>query len=136
MRVAALALLLGACGSDDFVVKPGIIQFYEEPMLIEAPTSVPVGSSFTVRVATFGGGCESLEDTTVELVEDGAIVTPFDRTHIPGENEACTDPLLTFFHEASLSFSSPGSKIVRIHGRRVAGDIDQELEIPYTIVAN
>jgi len=138
VRAAAIALLAAACGgeADDFVVRPGIVEFYDM-IEIEVPSAVPVGTAFTVRITTFGGGCESFEDTTVGLVPHGAIVTPRDRSHIV---EACTTPLLRFAHEASLTFSDPGSKTVVIHGRRVGSEagirVDEEIEIAYVLAAN
>ncbi|HEX5063366.1 MAG TPA: hypothetical protein VFV99_28515 [Kofleriaceae bacterium] len=135
--VALSQTLLVACAGDpDYVVQPGVIEFYDEQGPIVVPSTASVGSTFTVEVTTFGGGCESFVNTAVAHVADGAIVTPYDRSHIPGENEACTDILHTFHHEAALSFDTAGSKIVRFHGRRHRGNVDEDILLPYTIVVN
>lgn len=133
--IATVALLLSACGTtDDSVVELGRIEFYHDPALIEAPSSAGVGQSFVVRVMSYGGGCISPERTDVELTSDEAKVMPYDRRDIPTENEACTSDLRLVPHEAMLIFNTAGSKSIRIHGRRVNFDVDEEIQIPLTVV--
>jgi hypothetical protein len=132
--VATMALLFAACGTDDSVVELGRIEFYHDPPVIEAPASAAVGEQFLLRVMSYGGGCISLERTDVELTNEGADFLPFDRRHIPGENEACTLDLRLYPHEATLAFDSTGSKTIRIHGRRVNFQVDEAIQIPLTVV--
>lgn len=129
-----MALLLAACGTDDTVIELGRIEFYHDPAVIEAPASAAVGELFLVRVMSYGGGCISHERTDVELTNDGADVLPFDRRHVPRENEACTSELRLYPHEATLAFETAGSKAIRIHGRRVNFHVDEAIQIPITIV--
>lgn len=133
--VATVALLLSACGTtDDSVVELGRIEFYHDPAIVEAPSSAGIGQSFVVRVMSYGGGCISPERTDVELTSDDVNIMPYDRRHIPAENEACTSELRLFPHEATLVFNVAGSKTIRIHGRRVNFDVDEKIQIPLTII--
>jgi hypothetical protein len=133
-RIAAVALLLAACAAEDSVVELGVIEYHAEPTLVEAPSNGIVGQPVTVRVVTYGGGCEALERTDVEVSRDGADVTPFVRRAIPGEHEACTDILLSFQHEASVVFDTTGTKTIRVHGRRVNQGADEEIEISRVVI--
>lgn len=129
--LAAVALLLCACATEDSVVEPGVIDFGGDPVRIDAPSSARVGESFVVTVTTYGGGCIELERTDVELTDDGADITPLDRRRVPGP---CTLVLHLFPHEVTLTFATAGTKTIHIHGRRVKGELDEEIELPRTIL--
>ena len=135
ISLAMLMALLCACDHrDDSVVELGRIEYYNGPLILDAPDSVAVGQSFVVTVETYGGGCISYEDTEVEFTGEGAEFWPFDRRSIPGKNEACGEDLTFIPHEATLVFDTAGSKKIRIHGRRVSLNEDDVVQIPFTVV--
>ncbi|HTL34808.1 MAG TPA: hypothetical protein VL326_16885 [Kofleriaceae bacterium] len=98
-----------------------------------------------MSVTTVGGGCY-FEDH-VEVVYEGgdAVVLPYDRRHIPGENEGCIQILVYPQHVASLRFDSTGTKTIRVRGIRTAElpprDSDapgegEVIDVPFTITVN
>ena len=97
----------------------GIISFYHDPIVIEAPETVQRGQSFSVRVRTYGGGCISQGPTDVHVDGLRATVTPFD---IHSGANVCTSELRFFQHEATLRFDRAGSALVVIRGMRRPGD--------------
>lgn len=133
MRRTAAALLLAvlpACdqissadGDRDgrTVTRPGSIAFYNQPERITVPDTVTAGVAFPVEVLTFGGGCASLGETRVEVTELAARVSVFDQDFIPRDG-ACTEPLLTFAHQATVRFSRAGTATLQVRGRREPGN--------------
>ncbi len=75
---------------------------------------VPGTRSALVRVTTYGGGCHSRGDTEVRVDGMVATVTPYDYTAPPGT--VCTQPLISFIHEANISFPSSGTALIRVRG--------------------
>lgn len=130
----AILALLCSCDGSESVVELGRVEFYDGPLRLEAPDSVEVGQPFVVAVETYGGGCISHEETEVEFTGEGAEFRPFDRRSIPGKNGTCNDDLAYIPHEATLRFETPGSKEIRIHGRRVSFGEDEVVQIPITVV--
>jgi hypothetical protein len=100
-----------------------VIQFYQDPMLIEVPSVVSRGVDFEVAVRTFGGGCVTQGDTEVSIAGRTAEVRPFDIfvTRLP-PNGACTNELRYFPHRATLRFAEAGTAVVHIRGRAQPGD--------------
>jgi hypothetical protein len=135
MRLLPFALLLSACASEpESVVEIGRVVYESQGPLIEAPASASVGESVVVRVTTAGGGCISLERTETAVAIDGAVVTPYDRRKIPGEEfDACTSDLVYLRHETSITFDTPGSKTISIRGRRLVMGVEESFEIPLTV---
>jgi hypothetical protein len=132
--VQAFALLLGflapmasGCGPDE-IVELGCIE-YVDPVHIEAPASALVGEPFLVAVGTYNCGCISFERTDAELTQDGADVYPYDREDLscgPGGNLI----LKSFAHKVTLTFDTPGTKNIFVHGRRVEpGADDREITV-------
>ncbi len=140
LLVGALASLASACGTDDLIIELGCIDYINEgPIDIKAPTSASVGQPFVMTVRTYGLACVSMESTAVELTHDEADVYPFDRRRIPDGNGACILLVTYFAHEATLTFDSPGTKTIRVHGRRVdcwspPCPVDEEITVPITVV--
>jgi hypothetical protein len=125
--------LLAACANDS-VVELGRVEYFDSAPLIDAPTVVEVGAAATVSVMTYGGGCILFERTEVDDSGADVLVRPLDRRLIPGKNEACTQELRLIAHSVALSFETPGLKTVRIEGRRVKFNIDEEISIPLSIM--
>lgn len=135
MRITAAALLLAilpACdqissadGGGDrdgrTVTRPGSISFYDQPERVTVPDTVTAGVPFTVEVDTYGGGCASEGETRVEVTELATRVSVFDQDFIPRDG-ACTDPLLTFTHQATVRFSRAGTATLQVRGRREPGN--------------
>jgi hypothetical protein len=130
-----LVAVLGiGCASDtNSVVELGIIEFYEMQPMIDAPDDAVAGLSFDLNLTTYGSGCITHESTEVTIRSDDADVELFDRRQIPGDGEACPSNLTYIAHGASIPFTSPGIKRVRIHDRRVAPNVDEPIEAPLEI---
>lgn len=126
--VIAISVLLTSC---DFLTGPnerlvvGVVAFHSEPVVIEVPDTVSVSVPFSVSVRTYGGGCERVGPTEVEMDGLDAEITPFDYT-AAADGGACTDILLSFVHEASLTFATVGSATVTIRGKEEPGDLPFE----------
>jgi hypothetical protein len=119
-----------ACGGPaDSVIEPGRLEFYDYQPMIDVPSSATSGVSINMTVRTYGGGCISFESTDVAVTHDGADVYVYDRRRIPGESEACTLDLVFIPHDAMLTFTTPGTKTIHIHGRRYVPPIDEPLMI-------
>ena len=100
-----------------------LIEFYGDPIVIEIPDTVAVGSPFEVTVRTYGGGCIDPGDTEVSVTGQAATVRPYDVfvTHLP-PNYACTDDIRLYTHRATVRFDQAGPATVTVHGRVRPGD--------------
>jgi hypothetical protein len=123
--ISALACASAAC--DDSVVEVGVIEFHNDPVVIQVPGAVKRGESALVRITTYGGGCVSMEDTEISATGDGVVITPYDRR----KSGTCTHVLLRFGHEASVSFDTLGPKTVLVNGRRMPED--ELIQLPFTM---
>lgn len=114
-----LAALASACTS---ITEPeetrvvGSVWFYQQPVVVVVPDTVDAGVPFTVRVHTYGGGCERKGETEAYVRGDSAIVFPFDYTY-QGEEYGCEDILKVFEHATTLTFADRGTARVEVHGR-------------------
>jgi hypothetical protein len=123
--VTVVMLATAACAEPDHVIELGVIEFLNDPLMVEVPSDASIGAPIIVSVITYGGGCHAMERTDIELTSNGADVFPFDRRIVP--NGACTQPLLFFSHDVTVSFDTPGSKDIRFHGRRMELDGNGEV---------
>lgn len=98
-------------------VQPGIIKFYDDPILIGVPETAFVGDSVTIGVKTYGGGCVVQGETRLNQSGLSVEVLPFDGVIDPGPQGACPDVLLTFDHDVVVVFDGPGTANVVIRGR-------------------
>jgi hypothetical protein len=126
--MGALLLLAAACADGD--VEIGVVDHHgESEEVLVAPSSARVGEAFTVTVNTYGGGCHEAEWMLVETTSDAAELTPYDRVR----DGVCTAVLNRLPHEAELAFSTPGEKILRVHGRRVGPQLDAPTSLSHSI---
>ena len=88
------------------------------PSLLQAPDTVTAGTSFSVSVRTFGGGCIDLGDTETAIGDYVIEIKPFDifTTHLP-DGWACTDELAVYTHSVSLRIDAAGTWALRAIGR-------------------
>ena len=100
-----------------------LIEFYGDPIVLEIPDTVAVGSPFEVTVRTYGGGCIDPGDTELSVAGQAATVRPYDVfvTHLP-PNYACTSDLRLYTHRAAVRFDQAGPATVTVHGRVRPGD--------------
>jgi len=100
-----------------------LIEFYGDPLVLQVPDTVAVGSPFEVTVRTYGGGCIDEGDTEVSVAGQAATVRPYDVfvTYLP-PNYACTSDLKLYTHRALLRFEQVGPATVTVHGRVRPGD--------------
>jgi hypothetical protein len=96
----------------------GIIEFYEDPVVVEVPDIASARVPFTIRVVTFGL-CIEAWDTEISLVGASATVIPYNY-QVQEEGFACPTVLNRVEHVARLQFDSPGTAVVSIRGRRLA----------------
>lgn len=94
----------------------GFLEYHGTPVEITVPATAEAGVPFTVRVATWGGGCTAKDDTEVTVSGSTANVRPYDVT-ATGRNAVCPDILRTLTHETTVRFDKPGTATVRVHGR-------------------
>ena len=135
MRGFLLTLLLSAC-TGDWEVKVGELSAMQPPT---HPATIVAGEPFAVMITTVGDGCTELERTDVDQTPDAIRIVPFDRHYLPGNFEGCTDNLLSFAHDVTLTFETPGAKkiLVRDLDRGSSAGVDYErivdLEFPVTV---
>ena len=95
----------------------GVISLYGSAEdVILAPDTVQVGEAFPVTVQTYGDGCTKADGMEFEVINDVAILTPYDRITIPGRNEACPLILVQPVHTSQIIFGEPGSATLRVKG--------------------
>ena len=139
-RAAGIVLtVIGGTACDpgpDYVVDVGLLAYENGMPSIEVPSSVAVGAGASVRAITIGGGCVSVDSTTVELDAAGADVTPYDRRRIPDdEHGPCSGLATPLAHDAMLLFQEAGSKTIRFHVRRyTVGGADELIEVPVQLM--
>lgn len=97
--------------------------------LLEVPATARRGEPFIVKVTTAGGGCRDGHSTEVAVMQDAAIVTPYDRYTIPHGSSVCTLGLRPILHEATVQFDVPGLKVVHIRGRDTSASKTADVNI-------
>ena len=85
------------------------------------PDSAYVGVPFAVTVTTFGGGCDRADGAEVRTSGLLADITPYDLLPAPGT--ICIAILRTLPRSVELTFMTPGSGVVRVHGRGPNGNV-------------
>ena len=121
----SLLLLLGAAAGCKAVVEPGtrrVIGVIEsgtgvQPLLL--PDTVAAGASFAVTVTAFGGACDQDDGTDVTTTGLIADVTPY--VLLPPPETICIAVLRASPRSVALTFATPGTGVVRLHGRRFDG---------------
>ncbi len=98
-------------------LQPGIIDFNDEPIVINVPATAAVGDTVTITVRTYLLRCMRKGETRVSVSGLGVLVEPFDDVRdIP--NVVCFDILGTPTHEANVIFDQAGNARVEVRGRR------------------
>ena len=116
---AAPLLLLAGCSSllgigEDVHLGYLASSQYGAPPL-SAPDTVGAGHAFTVTVTTSGkSSCWQFDETRVSRSATRVIITPFDRERTGG---MCGMATREIAHEARITFSTPGTATIVIHGR-------------------
>jgi hypothetical protein len=111
MRWFALGLLVSACAAEEGeVVEVGVVNPDAYP--VQVPAQVAVGELATIMVISYGDDCTAFESTDVRLTETGADITPYD-TRTRG---VCDDAAYPIEHPATVTFSTAGTKSIRVHG--------------------
>ena len=92
--------------------------------VIEAPSTVPVGQSFSITVSTFGNSCVSPAGAEVTVKGLVATITPYDVI----ADETCLDYLMPYPRTLQLRFGQAGTATIRVNGRSFyqAGTVSTE----------
>jgi hypothetical protein len=117
-----LGALSLACGTGpDEALEVGWVCCPHEALQLSLPDTVEPGVPFTVTLETYGNGCYRKGTTEVTQEGDSALIVPLDYRSLTAD--ACDDILLTFEHEALLSFDASGENTVIVRGRGESGTV-------------
>jgi hypothetical protein len=115
MRPLLALVTLAAC-TEDSVVEVGFVEYHGTPFMLHMPAAARAGESFEIGVPTYGPGCVSEESTHVQTESEALVtITPYDRRIV---TDGCLLNLQTFPHRARVSFALPGTKTLRVRGRK------------------
>ena len=120
-----------------FELKRGILEGFDQPVVVNVPDTVPVHTPASVVATTYGGGCIFAKAFTTVSVEGlNAVVEPYDSVDI--STRICTLEIRQFVHTAEVQFAEQGTATVRVVGRRVlfASETDSVMSVERTIVVN
>ena len=112
------ALVLCACSTSPSA--PGddqrlsVVDFYYEPIVLEAPDTVSVGEPFEVTTATYGNGCLQAGATLTDIGPGMALIELFDR--VPAA-DVCTDNLVRIDRTAVIRFEQAGQARILVRGQ-------------------
>ena len=90
-----------------------------DPLIL--PDTVKAGALFTATVSTFGSSCFRADGADVRTTAALADITPYDLGPPPGS--VCTADFGAHPRPVTLSFATPGSDLIRLHGRGFTGDV-------------
>lgn len=119
LGVAAVALSCTVLTGPKEEERVGVIDFYDDPVVIIVPEMASVGGPFEVSVRTFGNGCVSRGRTEVEAAGLSVRVTPYD---IHSGQKYCTDILRVFEHRAVVTVTEAGVAEILVRGLTKPGD--------------
>ena len=128
------SLLLASCGAMEprVDVRPATLNHYGEVAEVSVPASASEARSFSVSVATLGGGCtREIERTDVSIINDLVEIRPYNRTTVEGG--VCTADIRYLTHTADLELD-PGQFLLRFVGKAEPGGT--EVTIERTIIIN
>jgi hypothetical protein len=111
--LAAVALSCSALTGPKEEERIGVIDFYNDPVVIIVPEMAWVGEPFEVSVRTFGNGCMSQGRTEVEAAGLSVRVTPYD---IHSGHDYCADILRVFEHGAIVTVTEAGVAEIIVRG--------------------
>ena len=107
-----LLLTLVACtDGDDYVRRVGVVDVASSTI----PSTGTVNTPIAVTIITEGGSCLTTDSTDVVVDGDQVEITPFDLQRIP-HGSKCTLIATNNVHAIDLTFATPGTKQLVIHG--------------------
>jgi len=120
----ATAAVLAGCSREAMVPTASIIEttLPGYGVSLSVPETVESGSRFEVAFQTYGGGCHRAGDSEdLEVHRDGDRLTlqPWDFQQTSFDSPLsvnCADVLRVFRRQASVTFETPGPKVVRLRG--------------------
>ncbi len=104
-------------------LKRGVIQYYEDPVVIQLSDTVIAGAPMTVSVTTYGGGgggCSRRGFVEVKINGLTAELAPYDSVAVRATG--CTLVLHLYRHEVNLVFEQKGIATVRLVGKEWPAD--------------
>ena len=127
MRKLAALILFAGCssgtstGEDGWTSGVGVISpELSSTQLLTMPAEVQAGVPFDVTVRTVGSSsCTRAAELRVSQSTSRLELTPYDE-YAP-RDRACTDDLHAFDHTARITIATPGTRTVRINGRKFNG---------------
>ena len=97
----------------------GVISFYGDPIVIEAPDTVQEGVPFSVMIRAYGNSCVNPGGVKVQVSSLVADVTPYVLVYT---GRVCDLILKWIDQEAFVTLTSSGAAQVRFHGKQMPGD--------------
>jgi len=113
LALAAVALSCSVPTGPKEEERIGVIDFYDDPVVIVVPEMASVGEPFEVSVRTFGNGCMSQGRTEVEAAGLTVRVTPFD---IHSGQDYCADVLRVLEHRVIVTVAVAGVAEIMFRG--------------------
>ncbi|MFG1690713.1 hypothetical protein ACGF5M_00925 [Gemmatimonadota bacterium] len=97
----------------------GVISFYWDPIVIEAPDTVQEGVPFSVMIRAYGDSCVNPGGVEVQVSNLVADVTPYVLVYT---GRVCDQILMKIDQEAVVTLTSSGGAQVRFHGKEWPAD--------------
>ena len=98
----------------------GVISFYGDPIVIEAPDTVQEGVPFSVMIRAYGDSCINPGGVEVQVSNLVADVTPYVLVYTGPR--VCDSILKWIDQEAFVTLTSSGAAEVRFHGKEHPAD--------------
>ena len=125
------SVLVGGCGDKPSEVmeiqtpgqQPGILKLYSDSVRIKVPDTAVIGLPTPVQITTYGGTCISNGHDEVSHEGLAVDISVFDNVIEPGPGEVCGLALKLLNHQVDLVLSEVGNASIRVHGRKVPGDM-------------
>ena len=122
LSVCACSTSPSAVGDDQ---RLSVVDFYQEPIVLQAPDTVNVGEPFEVTTATYGNGCLQAGATLTDIGPGVAMIELFDR--VP-DADVCTDNLVRIDRTAVIRFEEPGRARILVRGHSLPENEEVLLE--------
>ena len=130
--VLAISCAIWPSESNEWELRRGTVDFYGDPIVIEHADTFALGTSGSVAVRTYGGGCVRQGVSEVAVDRLVAVIEPFDSVHVAAQ--VCTDELRLFRHVVAVRFTERGTATLQIVG--MSRPADDEITVTRHVVVH